>query len=171
MNIRRWGACGLAAAALACTATPAMAAGGDLDAYRVKATGKNLRALAEAGFDVTEGRDRKTNTVEVVGTRSQIGALKVDAEKVVDAQGREHRGPLARREPASQLQARRRPDGRRERRELSRLAQVRRRRRAGGRSTSSTRSSTTAWSPSTRTSCASASSARPPRAATSSPSR
>ena len=50
--------------------------------------GKNLRALAEAGFDVTEGRNRKTNTVEVVGTRSQIGALKIDAEKVVDAKGR-----------------------------------------------------------------------------------
>jgi len=90
MNQRWWGACGLAAVAIACSATPALAARGDLNAYRVEATGKNLRALAEAGFDVTEGRDRKTHTVEVVGTQRQIDALKLGggAEKVVDAKGR-----------------------------------------------------------------------------------
>ncbi len=69
MKTSWWGACGLAAATFACAATPALAARGDLNAYRVEATGKNLRALAEAGFDVTEGRDRKRGTVEVVGTR------------------------------------------------------------------------------------------------------
>src|SRR5215216_4784001 len=89
MNTRWWGACGLMAAALACCATPAMAARGDLNAYRVEATGKNLRALADAGFDVTEGRNRETRTVEVVGTQAQIDALKLGAEKVVDAQGRD----------------------------------------------------------------------------------
>ena len=89
MNTRWWGACGLAAAALACCATPALAARGDLNAYRVEASAKNLRALAEAGFDVTEGRDRKARTVEVVGTQAQIDALKVDAEKVVDGEGRD----------------------------------------------------------------------------------
>jgi murein tripeptide amidase MpaA len=90
MHRRWWGACGLSVAVLACSAAPALAARGDLNAYRVDATGKNLRALAEAGFDVTEGRDRKTHTVEVVGTQGQIDALKLggDAEKVVDAKGR-----------------------------------------------------------------------------------
>ena len=31
-------------------------AAASLNAYRVKATGKNIKALAKAGFDVTEGR-------------------------------------------------------------------------------------------------------------------
>ena len=90
MHRRWWGACGLAAAALACSTAPALAARGDLNAYRVEATGKNLRALAEAGFDVTEGRDRRTRTVEVVGTQRQLDALKLagGAEEVVDGKGR-----------------------------------------------------------------------------------
>ena len=73
---------------MACSAAPALAAGGDLNAYRVEATGKNLRALAEAGFDVTEGRNAKRGTVDVVATATQMSRLKVDARKVVDSAGR-----------------------------------------------------------------------------------
>ncbi len=38
-----------------------------LNAYRVKASAENLRALALAGYDVTEGRDLERGTVDVVG--------------------------------------------------------------------------------------------------------
>ena len=38
-----------------------------LNAFRVKATAENLRALALAGYDVTEGRDLERGTVDVVG--------------------------------------------------------------------------------------------------------
>src|SRR4051794_8606635 len=75
-------ACGLAAALVACCATPAFAAGEGLNVYTVEATGQNLRTLAQAGFDVTEGRDSGKNTVEVVGSQRQIDATKVDATKV-----------------------------------------------------------------------------------------
>ncbi len=88
MKTRRWIACGVAAAAMACSAAPALAASGDLNAYRIEATGKNLRALAEAGFDVTEGRNAKRGTVDVVATATQMSRLKVDARKVVDSAGR-----------------------------------------------------------------------------------
>ena len=43
-----------------------------LNAYRVKATAENLRALALAGYDVTEGRDLERGTVDVVGYGSDL---------------------------------------------------------------------------------------------------
>jgi len=55
-----------------------------MNAYRVKATGENLRALAAQGFDLTEGRNRDSGTVDVVGSAEQIGAAKVDARKLTD---------------------------------------------------------------------------------------
>jgi murein tripeptide amidase MpaA len=88
MKARWWGACGLVAAAIACSAAPALAADRDLNAYRVEATPQNLRALANAGYDVTEGRNSKRGTVEVVATAGQISQLKVGARKVVDGAGR-----------------------------------------------------------------------------------
>jgi len=87
MSRRRWVVGGLLAASLG-TAGPAYGAAGDLDAYRVKATGPNLKALAEAGFDVSEGGDRDSGEIEVVGTAAQIRATKLEAEVVVDASGR-----------------------------------------------------------------------------------
>ncbi len=59
----------------------AQAAAG-LNGYRVKATSQNLRALAAQGFDLTEGRDSRRGTVDVVGTAEQVGAAKVDARKL-----------------------------------------------------------------------------------------
>ncbi len=67
--------------ALAAFAGSAQAAAG-LNGYRVKATAENLRALAAQGFDLTEGRDLKRGTIDVVGTAAQIGAAKVDARKL-----------------------------------------------------------------------------------------
>jgi Zinc carboxypeptidase len=55
-----------------------------LDGYRVKATAENLRALAAAGFDLTEGRNLKRGTIDVVGTAEQVGAAKLDARKLTD---------------------------------------------------------------------------------------
>ncbi len=55
-----------------------------LNAYRVKATPANLKALALKGFDVTEGRDRKDGTVEIIGTAAQVGATKLNAKKLSD---------------------------------------------------------------------------------------
>lgn len=55
---------------LLAVAAPSASAEG-LNAFRVKATAKNVRALAEAGFDVTEGRDPKRGTIEVVAHRSR----------------------------------------------------------------------------------------------------
>ncbi|HVF78265.1 MAG TPA: M14 family metallopeptidase [Solirubrobacteraceae bacterium] len=68
---------------LAVLAGTANAATG-LNAYRVKATGENLRALAAQGFDLTEGRNLDRGTIDVVGSAEQIGAAKVDARKVTD---------------------------------------------------------------------------------------
>ena len=58
-----------------------------LNAYRVKATAKNLKALAQAGFDMTEGR-RKDGTVEIVATARQAKSLDVGAKVVRDRAGR-----------------------------------------------------------------------------------
>ena len=69
--------------ALAAFAGSAQAAAG-LNGYRVKATAENLRALAAQGFDLTEGRDAKRGTIDVVGTAAQIGAAKVDARKLTN---------------------------------------------------------------------------------------
>ena len=80
-------------AGLAGLAIPAAAgAARGLDAYRVEATAKNLRALAAAGFDMTEGRDLKAGTIEVVATPQQIGALKLEAERLTS---NKRRAPIA----------------------------------------------------------------------------
>jgi zinc carboxypeptidase/immune inhibitor InhA-like protein len=76
-----------AVVALASLALAAPASAADLNAYRVKATAKNLRTLAQAGFDMTEGR-RKDGTVEIVGTARQVGKLDVAATVVKDRAGR-----------------------------------------------------------------------------------
>ena len=72
-------------------ATPAEAKSTGLNAYRVKATAKNLEKLAMAGFDVTEGR-RIGGKIEVYGTSKQIARLsrksKVRAKLVRDRKGR-----------------------------------------------------------------------------------
>jgi len=49
-------------------------------AYRVTATAQNLQKLAQAGFDVTEGR-RRDGKVEIYGTASQLRKLR-EAEGV-----------------------------------------------------------------------------------------
>jgi murein tripeptide amidase MpaA len=72
-------------------ATPAEAKSTGINAYRVKATAKNLEKLALAGFDVTEGR-RIGGKIEVYGTSKQIARLsrksKVRAKLVRDRKGR-----------------------------------------------------------------------------------
>jgi Zinc carboxypeptidase/Immune inhibitor A-like, MAM domain len=58
-----------------------------INAYRVKATPKNLEKLALAGFDVTEGR--RGNSVEVYGTATQLRKLRsegVNSRRVKKAQ-------------------------------------------------------------------------------------
>lgn len=87
MQKRLWGVCGLTAAALTVGAAPAWGATGDLDAYSVKATPGNLQKLAKAGFDAGEGRDSRSGTIDVVGTESQLRALKVGATLIRDARG------------------------------------------------------------------------------------
>ena len=73
----------VAVIALAAFGGSAQAAAG-LNAYRVKATGANLKALAAQGFDITEGSNRDRGTIDVVGTAAQIGAAKVDARKLTN---------------------------------------------------------------------------------------
>jgi hypothetical protein len=88
---RRWIGVALAATAAFAVTTPAMAADGALNAYRVKATAKNLEKLALAGFDVTEGR-RANGKIEVYGTSTQMAQLsrktKVRSKLVRDRRGR-----------------------------------------------------------------------------------
>ncbi len=60
----------LAFAGIAASAVPASAE--SLNAYRVEASAKNLKALAAAGFDVTEGRDLDRGTIDVVGYRVRL---------------------------------------------------------------------------------------------------
>ena len=159
MKTRRWMACGLAAAAFACSATPAMAANGDLDAYRVEATGENLRALADAGFDVTEGRDRDRGTVDVVGTaRSSRASRSAPASSSTTAAARR---PTARARLTPEHRALAgRPDRRRRTPPTpSGASTTRSTSRRRHENASSTRSSTTACSTSTPTSSRSASSA------------
>ena len=78
----------LAFAGIAASAVPASAE--SLNAYRVEASAKNLKALADAGFDVTEGRDLDRGTIDVVGYRSDF--LKLDAQRLTN-----HRAGAARR--------------------------------------------------------------------------
>ncbi len=82
MNGFRGALVALVAGAALVVPAAATAADTGLDAYRVKATAKNIKALAKAGFDVTEGRNRKTGLIEVVGTKRQITATKLEAERV-----------------------------------------------------------------------------------------
>jgi murein tripeptide amidase MpaA len=53
----------------------------------VKASAKNLKALAQAGYDMTEGR-RKDGTVEIVATAGQAKKLDAGAKVVKDRAGR-----------------------------------------------------------------------------------
>ena len=80
--------CGVAIAALAAIglAGTAQAASEPLNAYRVKATPKTLERLAQAGYDVTEGR--RGDKVEIYATAGQADALrdKGIAAKVVGAE-------------------------------------------------------------------------------------
>jgi hypothetical protein len=78
---------GAAVAALASLALAAPASAADLNAYRVKATAKNLKTLAQAGFDVTEGR-RKDGTVEIVAAARQFDKLNLKGNLVQDKLGR-----------------------------------------------------------------------------------
>src|SRR5215208_6759862 len=61
-----------------------------INAYRVKATAKNLEKLALAGFDVTEGR--RGRRIEVYGTAKQMARFtrtsKVRTRLVKDRKGR-----------------------------------------------------------------------------------
>ena len=80
-------ACGAAVAALAALAVAApatYAAGQPLNAYRVKADPETLEALAQAGYDVGEGR-RINGKVEIYATAGQARSLRRDglAAKVV----------------------------------------------------------------------------------------
>ncbi|CAA9524903.1 MAG: putative zinc-binding carboxypeptidase, partial [uncultured Solirubrobacteraceae bacterium] len=110
MGRRRWVVGGAVAAALGMGA-PAYAAPGDLDAYRVEATGANVKALAEAGFDVTEGGDRSSGSIEVVGTAAQLRATKVDARRVLDRRGLSAADRSRRTTPAAGRRARAATDG------------------------------------------------------------
>src|SRR6185436_17828060 len=76
-----------AVAAFASLVLVAPASAADLNAYRVKASAKNLKSLAQAGYDMTEGR-RKDGTVEIVATAGQIKQLDVNAKVVKDRAGR-----------------------------------------------------------------------------------
>ena len=76
-----------AVAAFASLVLVAPASAADLNAYRVKASAKNLKSLAQAGYDMTEGR-RKDGTVEIVATAGQIKQLDVTAKVVKDRAGR-----------------------------------------------------------------------------------
>jgi hypothetical protein len=80
--------CGVAIAALAAIAVTGTAQAADqpLNAYRVKATPKTLERLAQAGYDVGEGR--RGGRVEIYATAGQADALrdKGIAAKVVGSE-------------------------------------------------------------------------------------
>jgi hypothetical protein len=75
---------------LAVCATASADSRAPLNGYRVKASAKNLQALALAGFDVTEGRRKRT--VEVFGSAAQLAKFRGDTgirtRLVRDAKGR-----------------------------------------------------------------------------------
>ena len=98
---------------LLAVAAPSASAEG-LNAFRVKATAENLRALALAGFDVTEGRDLEARHDRRGRLRRRLAKLEVPSSS--STSGR----PPAR--PAAAA-----PDRRRQRRRLDRLDEVRRR--------------------------------------------
>ncbi|WP_354697419.1 hypothetical protein DSM112329_03046 [Paraconexibacter sp. AEG42_29] len=84
MRIARRARLPLVLATSAALLAPSVASADALNAYRVKATPKNLQALALAGFDVTEGRNLKRGTIDVIGTSGQVGAAKLDAKRVTN---------------------------------------------------------------------------------------
>jgi hypothetical protein len=65
-------------------ATASVASADPLNAYRIKATPANLKALALKGFDITEGRNRKDGTIEVVGTAERVGASKLGGKRITN---------------------------------------------------------------------------------------
>jgi murein tripeptide amidase MpaA len=83
-------------AALAAAAPAASAAGQPLNAYRVKADPETLEALAQAGYDVGEGR-RINGKVEIYATAGQARSLRRDgvATKVVGAARKARAAALA----------------------------------------------------------------------------
>ena len=86
MHPRAW-VVGAAVAITVLLPAAAHAASG-LNGYRVEASAQNLRALGAAGFDVTEGRNLKRGTIDVVGTAEQIGRAKLDARQLTDNEPR-----------------------------------------------------------------------------------
>ena len=92
MSIGRTSAALAVLASLVVCATASADARNPINGYRVKASGENLQQLAEAGFDVTEGRNAQTGTVEVYGSASQLAKLRretgIEAKLVRDASGR-----------------------------------------------------------------------------------
>jgi hypothetical protein len=89
MKTRLGGTCAIVA--MLAVATPAWADSSDpINAYRVRATPKNLEALALAGFDVTEGR--RDGKIEIYGTAAQLRKLRdsagVRARRVKEARAR-----------------------------------------------------------------------------------
>jgi murein tripeptide amidase MpaA len=87
MSRRSLSAAVVALASLVLVAPASADSSHPLNAYRVKATAKNLKALALAGYDMTEGR-RKDGTVEIVATARQADKLNVGAKVVRDRAGR-----------------------------------------------------------------------------------
>ena len=84
--------CLVVLAAVAATAILTGSASADgLNSYRVKATADNLRALAQQGFDVTEGRDLDRGTIDVVGTDGQMA--KLDAKQLSQYDAKAAKGP------------------------------------------------------------------------------
>jgi len=80
----------IALALLACALpAQALAKGTGLEAYKVKATAKNLRTLGQQGFDVTEARHGKY--IEIIATSKQARGLERDGVGATikrDRQGR-----------------------------------------------------------------------------------
>jgi murein tripeptide amidase MpaA len=88
-------------------AGPAYADGRDpIRGYEVQATPANLEKLALAGFDVTEGRNKQTGTVEVFGTARQAAKLEDDGVKTTIVKGTAARTSGARARAAAVV-----PDG------------------------------------------------------------
>ena len=93
MDTRATGMLAGAVLAVVLATAPAQASSG-INAYRFKATAKNIETLASAGFDVTEGR-RSGGRIEVYGTRRQMAQLgrkeKIRGKLVRDRRGRRPR--------------------------------------------------------------------------------
>jgi len=99
MSRRSLSAALVALASLALAAPASADSRNPLNAYRVKATAKNLKSLALAGYDLTEGR-RKDGTVEIFATAGQIDKLNVKAKVVEDKLGTSWMDAIVRRNPS-----------------------------------------------------------------------